>query len=156
LSKITGQPFSIDQKEWKTWWQAQKKEAEGPKEKLMVGSPSSVKVLNAEAVVELRGVLCHTPKGVFLMVREERKVRSDLGWDTTELKVEVATWELDLSKAPELENQAKSLSGKAVLVTGTCKMIRAQPGSPIVFPDQQGGWAMQRIVTVSRLTATEK
>jgi RNA polymerase sigma factor (sigma-70 family) len=156
LSKITGQPFSIDQKEWKTWWQAQKKEAEGPKEKLMVGSPSSVKVLNAEAVVELRGVLCHTPKGVFLMVREERKVQSDLGWDTTELKVEVATWELDLSKAPELENQAKSLSGKAVLVTGTCKMIRAQPGSPIVFPDQQGGWAMQRIVTVSRLTATEK
>ncbi len=40
---------------------------------------------------------------------------------------ETTTWELDVSKAPELDKLAKELSGKAVVATGTCPMVRVLP-----------------------------
>jgi len=108
-------------------------------------------VLSAEATVELRGVLAHTPKGVFVLVPEAQKVQS-------ETKVETVTWELDLSKVPELEKLAKELSGKSVLVGGTCKLAPpAMTISGIYFPpDGPQLLEMQKIVAVSKLSATDK
>jgi hypothetical protein len=150
LTKITGQKFGLDETKWQAWWKEQPKEAAQP----AVGADSSVKVLSAEATVELRGLLVHTPKGTFVMVREERKVRAD------ETQVEVVAWELDFGKkGAELEQQTKGLSGKAVVVNGTCKMVSTLTygGNPINPAMPSGSeWRLEKTVTVSRLAASEK
>ena len=156
LTKITGQKFDLDEKKWLAWWKEQQKEAARP----AIGADSCVKVLSADATVELRGLLVHTPKGTFVMVREERKVRSKFGFDADETEVEVVAWELDFGKkGAELEQQAKGLSGKAVVVNGNCKMVSALTygGNPI-NPSLPSGseWRLEKKVTVSRLAASEK
>ncbi len=110
-----------------------------------------VKVLRADATVELHGVLAYTPKGVFLLVKEGSPTAA-----------ETTTWELDVSKAPELDKLAKELSGKAVVATGTCPMVRVLPkayggygGAAEPFAPGEGHWELQKVVVVSKL-ATEK
>jgi hypothetical protein len=163
LSKITGRPFSTDQKEWKAWLAKQTNEDPKP------GATGGVKVLSAEATVELNGLLADTPKGVFLMVQEERLVP---GLHGTENKLGAVAWELDFSKSLELAKQAKELSGKAAVVVGTCKMVQV-PGTVGRRTGELGGigsddllgiakaepgnqWEMQRIVIVTKLSAGEK
>jgi hypothetical protein len=162
LEKITGQRLGFEQKEWKAWWAKQAKEEPKP------GAAGGVKVLSAEATVELHGLLADTPKGVFLMVQEEQFVPTESGIIR---KPGAVAWELDFSKNAELARQAKELSGKPAVVVGTCKMMRV-PGAAGRRTGDIGGldshdldlghsepgnhWQMQRIVTVTKLSDGEK
>jgi hypothetical protein len=135
LEKITGQRLGFEQKEWKAWWAKQKHEEDRP-------PGVGIEVLSVEAKVELRGVLAHTPKGTFVVVRAFPTVNSE-------------TWELSFAQSPDLEKLAKELSGKRVVVQGACKVDVNQRR----FPD--GGRLpltseLERLLTVSKLAAAEE
>jgi hypothetical protein len=79
--------------------------------------------------------LCTTPKGVFLVVRHDSD-QPDAG----------GTWELDVSQHGGLEKALKELSelsGQAVVVTGTCKLLRGQE-------TKKGAWELERLVQVAK------
>jgi RNA polymerase sigma factor (sigma-70 family) len=163
LQKITGGEFSTDQKKWKEWW------AKAAKVESLPDAASDLKVLSAEATVELHGLLADTPKGVFLMVQEEQYVPTETG---TIRKPGAVAWELDFGKNAQLARQAKELSGKAAGVVGTCKMVPAPAragggivpiegiGSDEVLGIRKGKpsdkWEIQRIVAVTKLSGGEK
>jgi hypothetical protein len=153
LSKITGQAFDLDEKKWRAWWKEQRNGVAD----LAVPADSAVKLLGAEATVELRGLLVHTPKGAFLMVREQRPFTNEAG-DVKE--GEVVAWELDFGmKGADTEQRAKSLSGKTVVVSGKCKMAAALKfgGNPLNQAMPSGSeWRLEKTVLVSSLAASEK
>ena len=146
LTKITGQKFGLDETKWQAWW----KEADsaGRRSRQFCqglecrGDGRAARAAGAYA----EGHVCHGA--------EERKVRAD------ETQVEVVAWELDFGKkGADLEQQAKGLSGKAVVVNGTCKMVSTLTygGNPINPAMPSGSeWRLEKTVTVSRLAASEK
>ncbi len=158
LKAITGQSFDTDQKKWKEWWKEQQANVVAP-----AASGDPVKVLRSEVTVELRGFLAHTPKGVFLLVPDGSVVGKgeQAPWEGEGSRLRLTTaWELDVSKVAGLDKQAKELSGKAVVVTGTCQIVRVQTKVDTTIPDPstppaEAHWELQKVVTVSKL-ATDK
>ncbi len=137
LQQITGESF-VEPNEWRSW---------AKQKKVGTSGEGGVRVIRAEATVELRGILAFTPKGVFVLVKESHPVGAE---DQTE----TATWELDLSKVPDLEKLAKELSGKDVTVFGICPLEAVpwrEPKQSALMP-----WEMKKVVAVSKLSAAEK
>ncbi len=118
--------------------------------KVGTSGEGGVRVIQAEAAVELRGIPPFTPKGVFVpSPKESHPVDAE---DQTE----TATWELDLSKVPDLEKLAKELSGKDVTVFSGSAHWRLVP---LARPKQSAStmpWEMKKVVAVSKFRAAEK
>jgi hypothetical protein len=155
LTKITGQAFDLDEKKWRAWWKEQRNGVAD----LAVPADSAVKVLSVEAAVEVRGLLVYTPKGTFVMVRDQRPF-TDGGFVKER---EVVAWELDFGKkGADMEQLAKSLSGKTVVLSGKCKMASVltfggNPLNPLNAAMPSGSeWRLEKTVLVSSLAASEK
>jgi hypothetical protein len=120
--------------------------------------PSKDSYVKVRVEVEVRGILRDTDKGATITARDQLyNLFNDAEEITDESRATVYT--LDFARAKDLREQAKVLSGKEVVLTGTSELRmvaqKARPGGttgastppPVSSPT----WSLQRSVLVTGL-----
>jgi len=125
--------------------------------------PSKESYVKVRVEVEVRGVLRETDKGVTVTARDQMyNLFNDAEEITDALRATAYT--LDFTRAKDLREQAKVLSGKEVVVVGMSELRMVTRAAPPGGTSGTGGtaerpptptWSLQRTVVVTNLNSAE-